>query len=681
MSKDQKTIGEEVEAEVEAEVKSKKKLPSNYYFDNDVVEEILVEYHKTGCTNVSLRNEIMKHADELIINVIRTHNLHNIYVGKDDSSFSDLYQIAWCGIESALYKFNNDPGHSKIFNMWCMSPETMLLTSNGIQELADVSLGLKPQVYGIEGMNNVVAGLVKPETDVLKISTQYNYGVVCTPEHQLLTLDNKIIDFKETKNIKVGDLIGLQYNQQYFSEQDDISDIKLCGNGSWVPPQKLDEYLSYVCGLYIAEGSYSYNSTDFYNIDQDVLIKLQNNNIGLNYKHYVNNQVMRLNNKRFIEFLKKLGFGKEKAHNKFIPNRLLKMSKNNILSMLSGMFDGDGGSSRHNGTITYTTTSKKLMNQVRMLLLNLGIISKLSIDNRKISKFRKKGKEYTSHKQKCYQLILSTENSRKFYDEIGFGIKRKQIKKEFLPYSQMFMNCISDQFQKLHSKYGLCGCDHSKFRSLRQKRSKRELNNIIEGLKAYSEFHYDEDYKFIQDRIDEMTRSRNNIVWLRVEKIIDARSRVCEINVDSNTHSYIANGIISHNSQIARTAILAAIKKDNRDKKNSEGYRYYLDERCVKRSAKFDRFMTEAREICKYCDDFMEIIQNLEELYYTDSKPHEGLIGKLTKYSGMSRSKIIKFIKILRLMSFEFTDSPIGEIEHQERLIKPSEIAFTKEDD
>lgn len=228
------------------------KLPSNYYFDNDAVEKILVEYHKTGCISVYLRNEIMAHADELIINVIRTHNLHNIYAGKDDSSFNDLYQIAWCAIESALYKFNNDPGHPKIFNMW---------------------------------------------------------------------------------------------------------------------------------------------------------------------------------------------------------------------------------------------------------------------------------------------------------------------------------------------------------------------------------------------------------------------------------------------SQIARTAILAAIKKDNRDKKNSENYRFYLDERSIKKSTKLNRFMEEAKEVCKYCEDFMRIIESLEELYHTDVKPHEGLIGKLTKSSGMSRAKIIKFIKILRLMSFEFTDSPVGEVQHQEQAVKPSTIAFTKEED
>jgi hypothetical protein len=134
-------------------------------------------------------------------------------------------------------------------------------------------------------------------------------------------------------------------------------------------------------------------------------------------------------------------------------------------------------------------------------------------------------------------------------------------------------------------------------------------------------------------------------------------------------------------TQIARTAILAAIKKDSRDKKNSESYRYHLDDVALRRHAKFNRFLDEARAVCKYCEDFMYIINSLEKLYLEDHKPHEGLIGKLTKESGMSRAKIIKFLKVLRLMSFEFTDSPIGEFEHQEQPIKPSTIAFTKDED
>lgn len=109
--------------------KSDKALKKKNYFDNKAVERLLIEYHKRGCTDINLRDTIMEHATELIINVIRTHNLHNIYGGKDDSSFNDLFQIAWSQIESTLYKFNSGPGHPKVFNLWSQVARTVILAT------------------------------------------------------------------------------------------------------------------------------------------------------------------------------------------------------------------------------------------------------------------------------------------------------------------------------------------------------------------------------------------------------------------------------------------------------------------------------------------------------------------------------------------------------------------------
>jgi hypothetical protein len=99
----------------------------NYYFDNPEVERLLTIYVKGGCVNVGLRDQIMEHAEELISQVIRTHNLHNIYGGREDSTFGDLFQVAWCQIESTLYKFDWRPGHAKVFNMWSQVAKTVCL--------------------------------------------------------------------------------------------------------------------------------------------------------------------------------------------------------------------------------------------------------------------------------------------------------------------------------------------------------------------------------------------------------------------------------------------------------------------------------------------------------------------------------------------------------------------------
>jgi hypothetical protein len=114
------TKSEVIKPEDEARVKG-------YYFDNHKVEKLLTEYVKGGCVNIILRNEIMGHAMEILRQIIRTHNFHNIYPGHDPASFGDLFQVAWVQIEKTLYKFNYEPGHTKVFNMWSQIATTVIL--------------------------------------------------------------------------------------------------------------------------------------------------------------------------------------------------------------------------------------------------------------------------------------------------------------------------------------------------------------------------------------------------------------------------------------------------------------------------------------------------------------------------------------------------------------------------
>lgn len=106
---------------------SSKSEIKNYYFNNVVVEQLLTVYVKGGCVDVALRDEIMSHAAELIRQIIRTHNLHNIYPGKDSASFGDLFQVAWAQIEKTLYKFDYTAGHTKVFNMMSQVAKTVIL--------------------------------------------------------------------------------------------------------------------------------------------------------------------------------------------------------------------------------------------------------------------------------------------------------------------------------------------------------------------------------------------------------------------------------------------------------------------------------------------------------------------------------------------------------------------------
>lgn len=111
---------------IENKSKKRKKSSKKMYFDNAVVEELVIKYQKNGCTDLNLRNEIMKHSHELIVQVMRTNNLQNIYPNKDTSTEGELFQVAWSEIERSLYKFDAGRG-TKIFNLWTQVARASML--------------------------------------------------------------------------------------------------------------------------------------------------------------------------------------------------------------------------------------------------------------------------------------------------------------------------------------------------------------------------------------------------------------------------------------------------------------------------------------------------------------------------------------------------------------------------
>ena len=116
-------------------------------------------------------------------------------------------------------------------------------------------------------------------------------------------------------------------------------------------------------------------------------------------------------------------------------------------------------------------------------------------------------------------------------------------------------------------------------------------------------------------------------------------------------------------SQIAKTSMLAHIKKESRDKRNSGAYKEHLDTRSKPKNYQFERFISEAENICQYDDTHLEIIKAIKSLSESDPKPHDGMIDKLSKLSGVSKSKVSDFIRKIRLRSLEFSDSPLNNKE------------------
>ena len=658
-----------------------------YYFDNHKVEQLLIKYVADCCVDVRLRDEIMGHAAELIRQIIRTHNFHNIYPGSDDASFNDLFQVAWCQIESTLYKFDWSPGHTKVFNMWCVSPETLLLTSGGIMPISEIEHNAV-EAFGIDGPHPVQAYIRKPEQNTLRVFTALNYNIECTPLHVLLANRGGELEWVRAEQLKVGDLLAIQYDQNYFANRDSLSDIALgsIARHKWPLPEVINEEMAYILGLFIAEGSIDRNTIFIYNSEKEIIDKLQNNSIGLKFGYYKRNSAAYVCNKRFREFINKVGFSDVlSSKTKCIPQRLMRCSRSVIIPLLSGIFDGDGHSSRHNGQVGFSSTSLLLTNQVRALLNNLGILSKLQIDNR-IGHTSKTIRRHQSvditRRSVGYQLNLSSYDSRKFYETIGFKVCRKQDKSVNLPQERRMIFGLVEHIRNLYKKYGAKSIGYDALRPIiRNKSGACTLSTIKEKLPAWSEHANDDDFVKAMLRIGEQTLPGPKLAWLPIRRIEPSCSVVCEISVDSDDHTYSGNNIIVSNSQVAKTVMLAHIKRETRDKKNYKSYKRHLDTKTIRKSIYMKRFLSEAKEICKYNKEYSCILEAIGKLYDIDNKPHEGLIGKIVKVSGLSRQKVSSFLRQMRLRSFEFTDAPAcEESEKKDGRVKRTHKTFDEDE-
>lgn len=701
-------------------IESKKK----HYFVNEIVEMKLTKYIWTGCTDVELRDSIMTHANELIIQLIRKQGLFNIYRGHDSSAFNELVHVAYMQIERTLYKYRSQPhcrncfnydrpnqsilykpaqfefgiitpeklvklvpkcphcgstltnstivepaqglfggnwsvlyrGMSKVFNMWCIAPDSLLITNDGITTIQNVVDNKISKVQSPIGLVNINGYLEKPKQHAIKIIIEKNYNITSSYEHRFWVMKNEDgcysnPNWEYAAYLSIGDLMAIQCGQNNFIN-DDYVDFTLTSPGDWQPPAIINEELAYIIGLFIAEGSYSYGKLVIYNVDQEIIDRLISNTLGLNFIHEPEFQRISLCNVRFIEFLRLIGFPEQtSAESKFIPRKMLRCSKNIISCMISGMFDGDGHSRKLDGNVGYTSCSRFLLDQLKMILLNFGMLTKEHEDKRTIRDFG----DYVSNIQPSWQLELPTESSKLFYDIIGFGLTRKQNNKQFLKKSQETLYGISDRFHSLYQKYGPGKLGYDYCRTVIVKNC-RSLNNAIDKLKSWEDFSHDEDYKFIQDRINEASSGIKRTVWLPVKELLEVKSNLCEISVDSEEHSYIANGFISHNSQVSRTVILAHVKKDTRDLRNTDSYTDFVTRKPLSGDNKqYNKIMTEVKSYLWFNDDYCKVVDALIELS-AQLDPDKNFKKKISNIADVDRKTVDNALLLIRVIMKQCVD-------------------------
>lgn len=450
---------------------------------------------------------------------------------------------------------------------YCVTGDTLILTDRGILPIKNISnkeeSKINMKLLSYNGKKNSASKFFNSSKhNIIELKTKLGYKIKGSYNHPLMcwTLKNGIpqIEWKQLKNITESDIVLLNRNSSLFSK-DDLDLIvfkpKLAPRTKNIElPSKMNEELAFLLGALVSEGSFhqdkiyfSNSDVQFYNFVKDIIYN-QFEGIQL-YERKIAGNCLELNiyHQHAVNFLKNIGLKKEKSDKKEIPFSVLQSSKKSITAFLKGLFEGDGSvrcniDKRHNGEaiqLHYDSKSLTLIEQLKVVLLNFGIVTT---------------KPYKDKRNDCYRLIISGYDAiKKFKDEINFFSERKRkilLKIGFInPHRMSKTDFIPFLNEYLRRKYKI------------QFIIKNNFNRYINLRKNYEKLVELVDIK--DKKLIDFLLKRKYLFNKVVEKTeLGKKEAVYSVKVDSNCHSFVANGFINHNTEARLTPLAEEMLRD-----------------------------------------------------------------------------------------------------------------------
>ncbi|MBU2523238.1 MAG: hypothetical protein KKE23_03030 [Nanoarchaeota archaeon] len=274
----------------------------------------------------------------------------------------------------------------------CFSGDTRIMTNKGMLTVSEiVSSNRQLFAWTHKGWKKIINKFDNGKAQTYSLVTKEGYNVEVTAGHKFLTFDEegKFI-LKSLAELKINDYVlvlpQLDNNKSIKNIELNTNIIgRSCCKLS-ILPSTLDEDLAYLIGLSFADGHIVKGHSQYLEItlnsrdDKLILEKVLSilNKYAIKPSIYKRPEVgridIRIGYTLFIRFLAKNGLLKQKAIDIASPEMLFKSPQEVISSFIAGFFDGDGCAGK-DGRISIKTISKKMVQDIQLLLLKLGIPS------------------------------------------------------------------------------------------------------------------------------------------------------------------------------------------------------------------------------------------------------------------------------------------------------------------
>jgi len=303
----------------------------------------------------------------------------------------------------------------------CVTGDTIIWTNKGLMEIREV-----PRYYYVDPKSHQVYGAQLPgfstddvisnknfashwfnlgEQKTIKVSLAQGFSLEGTPEHPVVVMDSTgKLRFRKIEHLQEGDYVAIQFGRRIFGDLDLV-----------------DEETAYLMGLLTGDGNLSHASrVGLTNVEPET-IDFYKKYLATHYPKGMistsaNGQSFLVSNWDFKKQLYQLGMSYLLSYDKTIPPTILQAPGNVQIAFLQGLFDTDASVGKARAEFEYTTVSKKIVTQVQMMLLNLGVVASLNV----------KGTTENGYYRPVYRLTMTGSSLVNFSNIVGFRLSRKQ---------------------------------------------------------------------------------------------------------------------------------------------------------------------------------------------------------------------------------------------------------------